>query len=118
LTWFLVRLVFPRTDAKYQALPILILSCALSLGLLLSSAGAWLKAVDLNALPHNPVAETGAEIAALWEQPWGSRYRGIFAAGIIGDPEKREAGGSGGDYLAYFDGPRLGALSSSSPSWL
>lgn len=114
LVWILARCVLPRTDAKYQALPILILSCALSIGLLASSAGTWLKAVDLNALPGNPVAETGAELAALWEQPWGTRHRGIFAAGVIGDPEKRRDGG--GDFLAYFNAGRFGALASRSPT--
>ena len=115
LVWILARCVLPRTDAKYQALPILILSCALSIGLLASSAGAWLKAVDLNALPGNPVAETGAELAALREQPWGTRHRGIFAAGLIGDPDRRREGG--GDVLAYFNGGRFGALESRSPTW-
>lgn len=105
LVWVLVRMVFPRTTAKYQALPTLILACVFSFALLASSLGAWLKAADINALPKNAIATTGAAIAALWEQPWGTRYNGIFAVGRIGDPAKRQSTG-GRDYLAYYNAPR------------
>jgi len=111
LVWVLVRMVFPRTTAKYQALPMLILACVFSFALLASSLGAWLKAVDINALPNNAIATTGTEIAALWEQPWGTRYAGIFAVGQIGDPAKRQTI-EGGDYLAYYNGHRPVGFSS------
>ena len=105
MVWLLVRVVFPRTMARYQALPIFLLSCAFSFALLVCSLGAWLKAVDLNTLPKNAVATTGAEIASLWELNWGRRYNGIFAVGRIGEPEKRNPT-EGGDYLAYYNTPR------------
>ncbi|MCZ4291535.1 hypothetical protein [Hoeflea alexandrii] len=105
LVWLFVRIAFPRTKAKYEALPVLLLSCALSFGLAVCSLGAWLKAVDLNALPKNAVATTGAELASLWELSWGKRYNGIFAVGRIGEPEKRNAT-EGGDYLAYYNAAR------------
>lgn len=117
LVWLLVRIVFPRTTARYQALPLLLLSCAFSFALLVCSLGAWLKAVDLNILPKNPVATTSAEIAALWEQPWGTRYNGIFAVGRIGDPEKR-SDTEGGDYLAYYNAPRPLVSPGNSPTRL
>lgn len=105
LVWALVRMVFPRTTAKYQALPVLLLSGTLSVALVACSLSAWLKAVDLNALPKNAVATTGEDIATLWRQPWGARYNGIFAVGRIGDPDRRQQTGVG-DYLAYYNAPR------------
>ncbi|MEZ5439772.1 MAG: hypothetical protein R3F12_15670 [Lysobacteraceae bacterium] len=111
LVWLLVRVVFPKTTAKHAALPILLLCCALSFALLACSLGAWLKAVDINALPNHAIATTGTEIAALWKQPWGTRYNGIFAAGRIGDPAKRQTT-EGGDYLAYYNGHRAVGFSS------
>lgn len=117
LVWLLVRVVIPRTTAKYQALPILLLSCAFSVALVLSSLGAWLKAVDINALPNIAVATTGAQIATLWKQNWGTRYNGIFAVGRIGNPARRQET-EGGDYLAYYNAPRPMGFTSDFASWL
>ena len=105
LAWLLVRCAFPRARARYQARPLLLLSCALSFALLVLSLGAWLKAVDLHALPQSAVVTTGAELAALSELTWGNRYNGIFAVGRIGEPAKRHAK-EGGDYLAYYNAAR------------
>ncbi len=119
IAWFFIRIVVLRADAKYQALPVLLLSGAISFALLVVNVGAWLTAVDLNVIRKNLVVTTGAELKTAWEMPWGKRYRGIFAVGVVGDPAQRDvAPGSSSDLVAYY-GPRThGIRSSVAPTWL
>lgn len=119
IAWFFIRIVVLRVDARHQALPVLLLSGAISFALLVVSAGAWLTAVDLNVMRKNPVVTTGAELKAAWETPWGKRYRGIFAVGVVGDPAKRDdTPGASADLIAYYGVPTHGIRSSAAPTWL
>lgn len=114
VSWLFVRILLPKTQAKYQTTGIVMLAAMLSFALLCLSLLWWLKAVDLYTLPKNPVAATSPQIRELWEQPWGKRYRGIFVIGTIGDPKKRSEDPSGRfDSLAYYATPSSTGKSSS-----
>lgn len=116
LAWLYMRLALPKALAKYQATGILILGGILSTVLLVIAATWWLSAVDLYALPKNPVVTTGTELKTQWEAGYGNRPRGVFAVGTIGDAAKRsESPTTHSDFLAYYSRGEPGGLFSSRP---
>lgn len=119
IAWLFIRIAVVRANAKHQALPVLLLSGAISFALLVVSAGAWLTAVDLNVMGKNPVVTTGAELKAAWETPWGQRHSGIFAVGVVGDPAMRDdTPGASADPIAYYGARTHSIRTSTAPTWL
>ncbi|BBK38363.1 hypothetical protein STAQ_34410 [Allostella sp. ATCC 35155] len=104
LAWLLLRAVAPRLTQQRQALPVLGLASAMSIGMLACSLGMWLQAVDIHALPGNPVVTTLAELDRQRERPWGERPNGIFAAGTVAGPAA--------SFVAYYNRTR------NAPTWL
>lgn len=104
LAWLLLRAVAPRLTRRRQALPVLGLASALSIGMLACGLGMWLKAVDMHALLRNPVATTLAELDRQRERPWGERPNGILAVGTVGGPAV--------SFVAYYN------QTGDAPTWL
>lgn len=116
VAWLYVRVALPKALAKYQATGILTLGGIFSAVLVVIAATWWLSAVDLHALPKNPVVTTGPELKTQWEAGFGNRPRGVFAVGTIGDAAKRsESSTTHSDFLAYYSSGGPGRLFSSRP---
>lgn len=105
LAWLLVRVLLPRTHARHQAGPVLLLGGVVSAALLACCTGLWLAAVDLHALPRVEVTTRGSDIEAAWRRPWGTRHNGVLAAGRLGNADERDAREAHQRaYLAYVGG--------------
>lgn len=113
LAWIFKSKLLPTMTRKYQRPRVWMAAGLAALFIFLPAAVVWLEAVETNALPKSPVVRTGAELIAQYERPWGTRHRGIFAVGRIGDPARREEVTSSLTWLAYYQSRPWGGGESS-----
>ncbi len=92
LAWLVIQVVIPRTRGKQQASQAAGFCVIVSLVMLIVAVTWWRDAVDGNALPDSPVATTGKKVSELSQRPFRDRRHGIFAIGLLDDPESRKAG--------------------------
>lgn len=103
LAWLVIQVVIPRTRGKQQAVQAAGLCVMISLIMIIVAVVWWREAADGRALPECPVASTAKEISELFQLSPDERRSGIFAVGVIGDPQLREASADETPrFLAYY----------------